>query len=100
MGRRRKGEQPVPRQLQRWSDDHPVARCIRDGDGWFQAWLNQMATPYVRLGKITGIPVTRLMAIDCGDDISKAELDALARAWSVSSGDLKTSIAGAIDIID
>jgi len=58
-----------------------------------------MATPYVRLAKITGIPVPRLMAINHGDALSRAELDALARAWSVSSVDLEASIAGAVEIV-
>ena len=97
---RRKGEQPVPQRLQRWSDDHPVARAMRDGDRWFYAWLAQMATPLAKLAKRTGMPVNRLIAIDQGDALSRTELGALARAWSVSAGDLETSIAGAAEIID
>jgi len=82
---RRKGEQPVPQQLQRWSDDHPVPRLIRDGDHWFGAWVGQMATPYVKLAKRTGIPIGRLTAIDRGDVVSRSELEALARAWSAGA---------------
>lgn len=97
---RRKGERPVPQRLQHWSDDHPVARAIRDGDYWFYAWLAQMATSYVRLTKRTGITVNRLIAINNRDAISRAELDALARAWSISAADLEASIAGATTIVD
>lgn len=63
---KRKGERPVLQQFQRWSDDHPVARLIRGGDHWFRAWMWQMATPYFNLARRTGIPVGRLVAIDCG----------------------------------
>lgn len=97
---RRKGEQPVPQRLQRWSDDHPVARLIRNGDHWFGAWVGQMATPYVKLAKRTGISIGRLAAIDRGDMISRSELDALALAWSVSADDLKRSIGAVTAIVD
>lgn len=92
---RRKGEQPVPQRLQRWSADHPVANMIRTGDDWFGAWVAQMVTPYHKLSKSTG-----LIAINYGDAISRAELDVLARAWSVSAADLEASIAGATEIVD
>jgi hypothetical protein len=90
----------MPQQLQRWSDDHLVARMIRDGDYWFGAWVGQMATPYVKLTKRTGIPAGRLVAIDRGDVVSRSELEALARAWSISAVDLERSINGATQIVD
>lgn len=87
-------------QLQRWSNDHPVARLIRDGDHWFGTWVGQMATPYVKLAKRTGIPIGRLAAIDRGDVVSRSELEALARAWSISAADLERSIGAATTIVD
>lgn len=44
--------------------------------------------PWPRLAQVSGIPVNRFGAILAGDRISRAEIDALARAWSVSSADL------------
>ena len=89
---RRKGERPIARPLDTWSNDHPVARMIREGDSWFYAWLYQRATPLVKLARQTGISVPRLMTINNGDRVSRAEVDALARAWSISVGDLIASM--------
>lgn len=97
---RRKGERSVQRPLQRWTPEHPVARMIATGDRWFAAWTAQMATPYVRLSKVTGIPLPRLDTISRGDVISRAELDALARAWCVSSADLMASTPDPTIVID
>lgn len=97
---RRKGERPIPITLDVWNDENPVAHMIRTGSRWFDAWVMQKATPYVRLSKLTGIPANRLMAISSGDDISRAEVDALACAWSVSSNDLIASIGGRVKVVD
>lgn len=90
---RRKGERPIERPLDRFTPDHPVARTISQGDHWFYAWLAQKSTPLVRLARITGIPAERFFPIQRGGDVSRAELDALARAWSVSTQDLIRSMA-------
>ncbi len=76
MSRRRKGEQPIPKLLDTWSDNHTVADMIRTGSRWFDAWQMQKGTPYVKLAKRTGIVPKRLMAISAGDRVSRAELDA------------------------
>lgn len=89
---RRKGEQPLPIYLDSWSDSHPVARSIATGTWWFQAWMMQKATPIDRLARITGIPSQRLSTLCRPDRVSLAEIDALARAWCVSAGDLRASI--------
>ncbi|MBW4331378.1 hypothetical protein KY084_10895 [Stakelama sp. CBK3Z-3] len=96
---RRKGERPVALELDRYGEDHPVAQMIADGDNWFQAWTAQTATPLTTLAKRTGIPRTRLLTIERDDRISRAELDALARAWCVSAGDLESSIDKRVQII-
>lgn len=89
---RHKGQQPIPQMLDHWSNDHPVASDIRDGTFWFQAWLTQKTTPYARLSRLTGIPAQRFDAIQQGDAVSRAEIDALARAWAISANDLIKSI--------
>jgi hypothetical protein len=89
---RRKGEKPVVVMLDSYHDRHPVALMIASGSGWFGAWAGQKATPYSKLTRMTGINAGRLVAIDGGDRISRAELDALALAWGVSAGDIIKSM--------
>lgn len=89
---RRKGEQPPIRFLDAWSDVHPVARTIATGNDWFYAWLSQKCTPFPLLARRSGLDPARIRAISAGDRVSRAEIDALARAWSVSAGDLIASM--------
>lgn len=89
---RRKGERSIPHLLETWSEDHPVALMIRTGSDWFTAWQMQKCTPSAKLARQTGIAVPRLEAISYGDRVSRAEMDALARAWNVSAKDLEASI--------
>lgn len=97
---RHKGQPAFPKMLDHWSGDHPVASDIRGGTFWFQAWLTQKTTPYARLTKMTGIPLRRFHAIQQGDAVSRAEIDALARAWAISANDLIKSIDGQSAIIE
>jgi hypothetical protein len=97
---RHKGQHPIPMTLDQWSNRHPVASDIRDGTHWLHAWLAQKTTPYARLSKLTGIPSQRFDAIRQGDVVSRAEIDALARAWGVSANDLIKSIDGRSTIIE
>ncbi|HMS20039.1 hypothetical protein [uncultured Sphingorhabdus sp.] len=85
---RRKGEHPVKKSLVKLTDSSPVMRMLADGDHWFYAWVASSCTPWPRLSKITGIPIGRLSAISSGDYVSRAEIDAFSRAWSVSATDL------------
>ena len=96
---RRKGARAVPRPLDRWSSNHPVARAMQEGSGWFNAWASYKAMTYGSLERLAGIPKRRLMTMDQGGAISCAELDALACAWSISTGDLISSMAGTVEII-
>lgn len=89
---RRKGERPVPQQLDRWAPDHPVAHMVKTGTRWFSAWQMQKCVATSRLAKMTGMSERRLEAISRGDYLSRAELDALAIAWGVSAGDLIASM--------
>ena len=72
--------------------------CLRAKNRYKQA--TQKNTPYVRLTALTGIPSHRFTAISGGDVVSRAEIDALACAWSISARDLIASIAGRSEIVD
>lgn len=90
---RRKGEQPVRKPLAELSAGHPVVRMVANGDHWFEAWVRQECTPYARLQQLTGIPTTRLATLSRqGERVSRAEIDALARAWCVSSEGLISTL--------
>lgn len=89
---KRKDERPLPVYRDTWSDTHPVARAIATGSWWFDAWVAQKTTPYDALSRLTGIPQKRLATISARDRVSLAELDALARAWSISAVDLRASV--------
>ena len=97
---RRKGERQISKKLDRWDPDGHIAQSIATGTHWLDAWLMQNGTPYVRLSALTGIPVQRFPAISQGDAVSRAEIDALARAWSMSAGDLIASIGGRSEIVE
>lgn len=97
---RRKGERPIPKLLDVWSDQHPVAHAIRTGSYWFHAWSGQKSTPLATLSRKTGMAQARISAISQGDRISRAELDALAIAWNVSAGDLIASMPDAAMVVD
>jgi hypothetical protein len=92
MGKYRKGEQPVSKQVVSWSPDHPVAHNMARGSEWFSAWIGQMATPYDRLAKKTRILVARLQEIDHGAVITRAEIEALAKAWWITPAGLIASM--------
>lgn len=83
MGQRRKGEQPVPRVVQTSPID-TVERAMRTGDSWFYAWAMQEATPTPRLAKKTKLSAARLREIETGGAITRAEIEALARAWWIT----------------
>jgi hypothetical protein len=92
MSKRRKGEKPVPKQAVGWSEDHPVAGCMRCGSKWFDAWIGQMTTPYTRLANATKLSVDRIREIDAGSTITRAELEALAKAWWITPEGLLESM--------
>jgi len=89
---RRKGERPLPTRLLQITPASPVVIAIAEGTNWMDAWTSEACTPWGRLARNTGIPVNRFTAIKDGDRISRAEIDALARAWSVTSADLISTL--------
>jgi len=58
------------------------------------------ATPIVRLSKLTGIPGSRLLSLSSAERVSRAEIDALARAWVISSTDLIASIGDQAIVVE
>ncbi len=97
---RRKGERRIPITLNVWTERHPVACSIRSGTHWLAAWGAQCGTTWPTLAKRTGMEPRRFVAIEQGDRISRAEVDALAIAWAVSSEDLKASIGDRNEIVE
>lgn len=89
---RRKGERPLPTRLVQITATSPVVIAIAEGTNWFDAWTSEACTPWGRLARTTGIPASRFFALKSGDRISRSEIDALARAWSVSSADLISTL--------
>lgn len=92
---RRKGERPIPKVVRPYDADHPVRQWIADGDGWFDAWVGQMCTPYAVLTRKTGIASDRLFELSFGDAPTLAEIEALAQVWLVPPEGLIASIADA-----
>jgi hypothetical protein len=88
---RRKGEKKVGKHWPPYDDKHPIAHRIRTGDNWFYAWMAETA-PLVILEKRSGIPFGRLLGIDLYDKVTRAEVDALARAWGAPLEDVLASI--------
>ena len=74
------------------TDASLIAHQIKSGDSWFYAWLSQMGTPYVKLARLTGMKPARFQAIDHGDYLTRAELEALAKAWGASPDALVQSM--------
>lgn len=97
---RRKGERPVPRTIDLWSEAHPVARMIAEGDRWFMAWVGQKRTSLRHLERLTGIPIARLTELSLGGAVSRTEVDALAGVWLVNASDLARSAAGTVEIVE
>ncbi len=100
MGKRRKGEQPVPREVRDFTPDMAVARTIREGDPWFYAWNAQETTGGDRLRKRTGIPTARLKEIESGGPITRVELEALAKAWWITPEGLLASMPHPERVVD
>jgi len=94
---RRKGERKIPRDYlyEPYGGGHPVARSIATGTTWFEAWCFQNTLTWPRLKKATGIEAERAMQIVRGAPITRAELDALAKACGVQPSDIIASLPDA-----
>lgn len=89
---RRKGFPRLVKSVTPFTPDHPVARSIRSGSKWFDAWVAQMTTPYDKIMRKTGIAGDRLRQFSRGTDPKPDEIEALAVLWYVTPGGLLASI--------
>jgi hypothetical protein len=62
------------------------------GDPWFFAWTFQSATPFARLARESGISAERINALDRGSQVTRGEIEGLAKAWRVEPADILTSL--------
>ena len=94
VSRRRKGERPIDKSqfYSPYGEDHPVARAIRTGSRWFEAWQFQNALPTVRLVKLTGISPARMAQLSYGAPVLEGEVAALASAYGVQPADIIASL--------
>lgn len=92
--RRRKGERPVDKSqfYSPYDDSHPVARAIRTGSRWFEAWQFQNALPTVRLAKLTGISPGRIAQLNHGAPVLEGEVALLASVYGVQTADIIASL--------
>ena len=88
----RKGERPVEKQVVDYSQDHPVASGIADGDHWLDAWLGQMCTPWETITRKTGISRARIEELNDDAEPTSEEIEKLAALWWVTPEGLRRSI--------
>lgn len=93
-GRRRKGERPVDKSqfYSPYDESHPVARAIRTGSHWFEAWQFQNALPTVRLAKLSGISPDRIAQLTHGAPVLAEEVAALAAVYGAQPADIVASL--------
>lgn len=91
---RRKGEKPVNHRqfYQPYDNDHPVARAIRSGSRWFEAWQFQHCRPNAELVRKTGIAPDRLEELRHGAAVAEGEVAVLAAAYGVQPSDIIASL--------
>ena len=97
---RRKGFPRLVKEVVAFTDEHPVARTIKRGSRWFDAWVTQMGTPYASLAKKSGVAVARLFELSHGAVPTNAEIGALAPVWYVTSEGLQASITLSTAVAD
>jgi hypothetical protein len=88
----RKGERAVAKEIRTYTQDHPVAKWIADGDHWLTAWVGQMCTPWQTITKKTGISRERIEELNDGAAPTADEIEKLAEIWWVTREGLRRSI--------
>lgn len=90
---RRKGERPIVTPPEPWTETHPIARAMREGDRWLYAWLRQRTTPLPVIERKTKISRARLDELWHGAEPTADEIERLAALWKQPSDALAASIA-------
>lgn len=91
MAKRNDRSQPIPPKP--WTEDHAVARAIRTGNNWFDAWLANCSTPMPVIAKKAKIPINRQFELIRGEAPTADEIARLAALWKQSPEALAASIA-------
>lgn len=89
---RRKGERPVVHEPIVWSETCGIARSIRTGDRWYQAWSVQQCLSEDRVARRTGISRERLRALWYDGSPTPGEVEALAVPFRTDPASLQASI--------
>lgn len=90
---RRKGERPIVTPPEPWTETHPIARAMREGDSWLYAWLRQRTTPMHVIERIAKIDRARLDDLWRGAEPTPEEIERLAVLWKQPPEALAASIA-------
>lgn len=90
---RRKGERPIVTPPEPWSEDHPIARSMREGDRWLYAWLSQRTTPYPVIERKAKISRARIDELWNHAMPTPDEIERLAALWKQPPEALAASIA-------
>lgn len=89
---RRKGERPVVHESIVWSETCGIARSIRTGDRWYQAWVVQQCLSLAKIMRLSGIGQARLEEFWRDEDPTPDEIAALARPFRTDPASLRASI--------
>jgi hypothetical protein len=90
--KRRKGEKPVAPQTLVWSEDCHIARSIRTGSGWLDAWIMQQNVNLETLAKRSRVAPERLRELLHNREVTETELEALAGPFRTDAGSLRASV--------
>lgn len=90
--KRRKGEQPVIHEPLVWSESCTVARMIRTGTGWLDAWMMQQSVSMSKLSRKSGLSMGRLWELVQGAEVAEGELERMAGVLRTDPGSLAASV--------
>lgn len=98
--KRRKGEKPVIPEPLVWSDSCTVARMIRTGTGWLDAWMMQQGVSMSKLSRKSGLSMERVLELVQGAEVAEGELERMAGVLRTDVASITASIeAGALNSV-
>lgn len=89
---RRKGEKPLVKEPYIWSETCTIARSIRTGAGWLDAWVAQQSVILDKVGRRSGITPERLVQLLHSHEVTDQEAESLALAFRTDAGAIMASI--------